>query len=286
MNLTKFTQSNTSSGKHFMVLGKPISHSLSPLMHNTALNYYGMKEQYFAVELQENELTDLAVHLHRDEFRGANITLPYKRTMIDYLDHLDVTARDIKAVNTIVKEENQLVGYNTDMYGFAAPLAEFSEKLEGGRAIVFGTGGASRAIISALSDFNMEEIVLISRNPGASDISVNRNDIRIAGYDAWSSLAVEAELIVNATPVGMYPNVDDCPIRESEKQYLGDRICYDIVYNPLKTTFLSMADEVGATTIGGLEMLIQQGSRSFELWNGKPFPVEKIRQKLYEEINR
>lgn len=269
-----------------MVLGKPISHSLSPLMHNTALNHYGMKEHYFAVELQENELTDLAVHLHRDTFCGANITLPYKRTITDYLDHLDVTARDIKAVNTIVKEENKLVGYNTDIYGFAAPIAEFREKLEGGRAIVFGTGGASRAIISALSDYNMEEIVLISRNPEIFDITENQDGVRIAGYEAWSSLAAEAVLIVNATPVGMYPNVDDCPIRESEKQYLGDRICYDIVYNPLRTTFLSMADEVGATTIGGLEMLIQQGSRSFELWTGKPFPVEKIRQKLHEEINR
>lgn len=286
MNLTKFTQSNSSSGKHFMVLGKPISHSLSPLMHNTALNHYGMDEQYFAVELQPNELTDLAVHLHRNEFRGANITLPYKRAMLDYLDHLDGTARDIQAVNTIVKEENQLVGYNTDIYGFAAPLGKFRERLEGGRAIVFGTGGASRAIISALADYNMEEIVLISRKPETTDASDYQNKVIIAGYDAWSSLAVEAELIVNATPVGMYPNVDDCPIRESEKQYLGDRICYDIVYNPMKTTFLSMAEEVGATTVGGLEMLIQQGSRSFELWTGKPFPVEKIRKKLHEKINR
>lgn len=285
MNLTQFKQSNISEGQHYMVLGKPISHSFSPLMHNTALSHYDLKEKYFAIELQENELTDLAVHLNQGDFRGANITLPYKQSIIDYLDGLDVTAKKIEAVNTIVKEDNKLVGYNTDIYGFAAPLAEYRDELEGRRAIVFGTGGASRAIISALLDFKMDEIILISRNPDTSEIVKSKDNVYVEGYDAWASLAVDAELIVNATPVGMYPNVNDSPIRESEKQFLGDCICYDIVYNPLKTTFLNMAEEVGSIAIGGLEMLIHQGSRSFELWTGRPFPVAKIRQKLYEEID-
>lgn len=286
MNLSQFKESSRSDRGHYMVLGKPISHSLSPLMHNTALEYYNMEEQYFAVELQESELTDLASFLHRDELRGVNVTLPYKQTIIDYLDRLDATAEEIGAVNTIVKDANRLVGYNTDLYGFTAPLAEYRDQLEGGRAIVFGTGGASRAIVPALENFDVVEIVLISRNPGNTHLFENRENVYITGYDTWASLAVDACLIVNATPVGMYPKINECPIRESEKQFLGNCICYDIVYNPFKTAFLSMAEEVGATTIGGLEMLIQQGSRSFELWTGKPFPLDVIRQQLHEEISK
>lgn len=286
MNLTRFRQSRLANNIHYLVLGNPVSHSLSPLMHNTALEHYGMKGTYHAVELRENELTDLAVHLHNEQLRGANVTIPYKQTIIDYLDTLDSSANGIGAVNTIVKEGSLLAGYNTDIYGFSAPLNEYRDRLEGNRAIVFGTGGASRAIIAALLDFNMTEIVLISRNPGRISGFEELDNIYMAGYDAWTSLSVDAELIVNATPVGMHPKENESPIRRSEKQFLAGSICYDIVYNPPVTAFLLMAREVGATTIGGLEMLIRQGSRSFELWTAKPFPLDKIRRKVHEEINR
>lgn len=285
MNLKEFQQSESSASPHYFVLGNPVSHSLSPLMHNLSLEHYRMEGEYFAVSLQPDEFSELAVHLLSDYFRGANVTLPYKQTIIEYLDRLDTTAREVGAVNTIVKEDNRLVGYNTDIYGFTFPLAEFKDRLDGGRAIIFGTGGASRAVVAALKDLNMVEIILISRKPrSVKDFEIHDN-VYVEGYGAWTSLSEEAELIVNATPLGMYPKVEGCPVRDQEKQFLANRICYDLVYNPRKTTFLSMAEEVGGTTVEGLEMLIHQGSRAFELWTGKPFPIDKVEQRLNEEID-
>lgn len=284
MNLSEFQQSGHSLKPHFLLFGSPVSHSLSPLMHNTAAEYYGLEARYYAVELDSSELSDVAAHLNKESFQGANITIPYKRVFMEYMDELDNDAASIGAMNTIVKKAYSIKGYNTDSYGFSAPLFEFEAELAGGRAVIFGTGGASRAIIHALKGFQIEEIALISRNPSRRSDFKDDGLIRVESYDTWPALAEEAVLIVNATPLGMDPNSDSSPVREGEMGLLTGKICYDIVYKPLKTKFLLFAEEAGARTIGGLEMLIHQGSRSFELWTGRPFPVEKIRNKLYEAI--
>ncbi len=284
MTLSTFIKDEKSKNLHYLLLGHPVGHSWSPLMHNTALNYHGIEARYYAIDLLDNELTDLATFFNRETFLGANVTIPYKQLIMNYLDMVDQQADEIGAVNTIVKEEFQLTGYNTDSYGFLSPLNEFEEIIAGGRAIVFGTGGASKAIAVSLREIGLEEIFLISRNPDRIN-SFNRFDqVKVVSYNEWTVLAKEAILIVNATPLGMYPDTGQSPVREGEKQFLADRICYDIVYNPLQTKFLQQAKEVGAKTIGGLEMLIQQGSRSFELWTGKQFPVNVIRKKLYERF--
>ncbi len=143
---------------------------------------------------------------------------------------------------------------------------------------------AERHVVVALQKIGVEEIYLISRTPGRINFYENFENVQIHSYNEWTSLSEEALLIVNATPLGMYPKVDQSPVRDTEQQFLAETICYDIVYNPLKTKFLSQAEETGAKTIGGLDMLIEQGSRSFELWTGKPFPVEIIKDKLHGEI--
>lgn len=267
-----------------MLFGNPVGHSLSPFMHNLALNHFGIKARYFAIDLRENEWTRLASHLiNEDAFWGANITIPYKQLMMNYVDEIDQTAAEVGAINTIVKQDYKLAGFNTDVHGFLSPLRQFEDELRGRGAIIFGTGGASRAVVEALSELQMKPIKLISRNPGRVTTFKN-SGVDVASYDEWPAFLDDAGLIVNTTPLGMHPNVKQSPVRETEKQFLADKICYDIVYNPLKTRFLKMAEEVGARGIGGLEMLIQQGSRSFELWTGKPFPVEMIRAKLYEKF--
>lgn len=284
MNLTEFRNSEFSLRPHFLLFGNPVAHSLSPLMHNTAADYHNINTTYHAVRLEQNELSTLAAHLNDTSFKGANITIPYKQVLMDYMDRFDDTASEIGAINTIVKEPYTLVGYNTDSYGFAVPLEPFAEELEESRAVVFGTGGATKAIIHALNKLHLSEIVLISRNPSAKTGFEEQERIRVEGYDAWTIFAEEASLVVNATPIGMSPKSDKAPILEDEKEVLSGKVCYDIVYSPLKTKFLSLAEEAGARTIGGLDMLLHQGSRSFELWTGKAFPISEVRETLQNAI--
>jgi shikimate dehydrogenase len=284
MNLTNFKNDTKSRKPHYLLLGHPVEHSWSPLMHNTALKHYNMEAEYFAIDLENNELAELAAFFNRDTFLGANITIPYKQIITDFLDDVDRPAQEMGAVNTIVKQHYHLKGYNTDYKGFVSPLENFAGLIEGMGAIVFGTGGASRAIVVGLVKMGIERIYLVSRTPDRISSFDEFELVQLISYDQWTTFSSESMLIVNATPLGMYPNIDKSPIRESEKNFLEDRICYDIVYNPLETKFLKQAEEVGATTINGLEMLIQQGSRSFELWTGRTFPLEIIRNTLYERI--
>lgn len=284
MNLTTFKNSDSSDNPHYLLLGHPVEHSWSPLMHNTALEHYNMPARYFAVDLQSNELTDLAVYMNRDMFLGANITIPYKQVITEYLDEIDSRAQEIGAVNTVVKSDHRLTGYNTDCAGFLAPLRDYEQELEGGRAIIFGTGGASRALVVGLEQMNIEEIYLVSRKPERVSSFDSFDRVKVISYNEWTAQSEEAALIVNATPLGMHPKTNRSPVRDMEKQFLDDTICYDIVYNPIKTMFLEQAESVGSTTIGGLEMLIQQGSRSFKHWTGRPFPIEIVRERLYEEL--
>lgn len=284
MTLSSFLKSKKAQNPHYVLFGNPVEHSLSPQMHNTALEFYNIDARYYAIELQSNELTQLASYFNDDSFLGANITIPYKQLIADYVDEVDPTAQSIGAINTIVKNGFQLKGFNTDVGGFLDPLQPYLGTMGKGRAIIFGTGGASRALVAALGEIGMQEIYLVSRSPSRHESFPDHERVSVISYDAWPSYASETSLIVNATPLGMYPKVDDSPVREQEKHLLSGSICYDIVYNPMETKFLRLAEEAGATTVGGLEMLIQQGSRSFEHWTGRPFPIEKIRNLLHDQF--
>ena len=284
MTLASFLESDEAHTPHYALFGNPVEHSLSPLMHNTALDFYELEARYYAIQLQPDEWDRLASYLNRDSFLGANITLPYKQMIVDYLDSVDPVARSIGAVNTIVKKEACLEGFNTDSYGFSAPLQDYAGKLENNRAIIFGTGGASRAIVTSLADLGMDELYMVSRKPEQHNSFNSNKVVSVISYHDWPAYAPEAALIVNTTPLGMDPRTETSPVRDSEQPYLSGSICYDIVYNPRKTKFLNQAGEAGATTIGGLEMLIQQGSRSFQYWTGRPFPIDNIRSQLHDHF--
>jgi shikimate dehydrogenase len=245
-----------------------------------------MDINYHAIQLEPQELLSISAHFNRPHFKGANITIPYKQTLLDYVDELDDVAGRFGAINTIVKQRGRLIGYNTDAYGFSVPLQEFSEELNGARAIVFGTGGASKAIVYALRNLDVREIILVSRSPGKFESNMDEGDVSLASYDSWTAWADEAALIVNATPLGMEPDERHSPVCDSEVDGLTGKICYDIVYKPLQTRFIGQAKSVGARTIGGLEMLIHQGSKSFELWTGRPFPIREIRESLYGYLGK
>jgi shikimate dehydrogenase len=200
------------------------------------------------------------------------------------VDTIEDSAMEIGAINTIAKNGDTLTGHNTDIHGFMEPLKELSHLIEGGRAIVFGTGGASKAVKAALRQLGVYEIVFVSRNPSLNVITDNTLHIQMADYHQWQSYAEDAQLFVNTTPVGMYPNTEDLFINSDDIQWLENKICYDLIYNPVMTSFLKMADRAGAVVINGLEMFVEQGNRSFELWTQKTFPVKEIEEKLLQHL--
>lgn len=277
MNFTEFLQSESSRNPHYLLIGSPISHSVSPLMHNTALTHHGLKAEYHAVGVRQSEIPSLIAHFNRVEFLGANITIPYKETLFQSVDTLGVEAAQIGAINTIVKRDGKIIGENTDAYGFRVPIEEYEEELAGERAIIFGTGGATKAISFALHEIGIEEIIMVSRRPGRYDPS---SDIMMCSYENWTAYAEEASIIINATPLGMAPNTDASPVKEVETEVLRGKICYDAVYNPQETKFLKQAKSVDGIPIGGLDMLIHQGAKSFKLWTGQEFPLGLIKMKL------
>ncbi len=279
MTFSEFINSASANNPHFLLIGNPVSHSVSPIMHNAALNHHGIEAEYVAVAVSMSEISSLISHFNNEKFLGANITLPHKQHLFSAVDELTETASAIGAINTILKRENILVGENTDVYGFKKPLYEHIDDIDLDRAVVFGTGGATKAITYALNDLGFEEVVLVSRKP---ERHLQTEGIIMCSYDLWTEYAEDATVIVNATPLGMYPNVNASPVKESEIDTLGDKLCYDIVYNPRKTTFLNQAEQAGGIPVGGLEMLIYQGAKSFELWTDKEFPIKLVKERLDE----
>lgn len=252
-------------------------------MHNTAAGYYDLDLRYTAVDVNPRQLGRLPSLMNHPNFRGANITIPYKTSLFEMMDEVDEVVETVGAMNTIEKRGGRLIGHNTDVWGFMQPLEPYCDELEGERAVVFGTGGAARAVVYALGEMGMEEVVLVSRHPGRFQREGWGGAVTITSYEAWPAYAEEAVLIVNTTPLGMNAGDGRSPVRNQEKQYLSGRICYDLVYRRADTVFLSFANLVGGIPINGLDMLIHQGSRSFEYWTGHPFPLDLIKKRLSNE---
>ncbi|MDX1590438.1 MAG: shikimate dehydrogenase [Balneolaceae bacterium] len=268
---------------HYLVIGNPIRHSLSPVMHQYGLDYHGINAEYHALELYMQDLTGFVAWMNQKSFLGCNITIPYKQEFISLLDETDDSVKYTGAVNTISSSKDRITGFNTDVEGFLKPLYEHKDILYGNRAVVFGTGGASKAVIAGLIEMGLGEIVLVSRHPDKityllPDDSDFFNEILITpcSYDQLYAYAEEAFLFVNATPLGMAPNVKTSPIEKIDPQVLDGKICYDLVYNPLETEFLKTAKSQNAVIINGLDMFIAQGNRSFQIWTGQSLPHDEI----------
>ncbi|MDZ7806839.1 MAG: shikimate dehydrogenase [Gracilimonas sp.] len=277
MNFSEFLDSESSQYPHYLLIGSPISHSVSPLMHNTALQHHGLKAEYHAVGVRQSEIPSLIAHFNKIEFLGANVTIPYKETMFEAMDTLGMEAAQIEAINTIVKRDGKIIGENTDEYGFRVPIEEYEDELYGERAIIFGTGGATKAICYTLNNMGLEEILMVSRRPAQYE---PKNDIKMCNYDNWAAYAEDASIIINATPLGMTPNTDASPVADDQVEILTDKICYDVVYNPQETKFLKQAKQADGIPVGGLDMLIHQGAKSFKMWTGQEFPLGLIKMKL------
>ncbi|MEX0639117.1 MAG: shikimate dehydrogenase [Balneolaceae bacterium] len=269
---------------HYLVVGHPVGHSLSPQMHTLALRHYQIEAEYYAVDLESRDLSSFVSWINRESFLGANITIPWKKEFLEVADRLDESAIAAGALNTLVKSNGVLTGFNTDIDGFIYPLLSLEDRLKGGTATVFGTGGAAMAVICALERLGLETIFVISRNPELSKIK-KRNNLVLCDYSQLEHCGEESSLIINTTPLGMGAHAGRSPVKDSETGILEGKICYDLIYNPLQTKFLTQAKEAGGTVINGLEMFIRQGEASFRLWTGHSFPAEKVKERLLTILN-
>ncbi len=282
----------TKATKIFALLGRGVDYSYSPLIHNCAFQELGLPCHYTVFNIAEPDLVQEALLGARAlGIAGFNVTIPYKKTVVPFLDELSVEAASIRAVNTIVNEGGKLTGHNTDIAGFAAPLLPYRESITGRTVSLFGSGGAALAAIEAFSRFfTPAEILLFVRDPEKARSLLNET-----GYGNRASVTIiphnkpeqirNSRVIVNATPVGTRGGKGDGSIIPLDRDLLNaDQIIYDMVYNPVKTPLLQAAQIAGATTISGIEMLIGQAERAFTLWTNMNMPVAAVRATLLQEI--
>jgi shikimate dehydrogenase len=279
--------------KRFGVIGHPVAHSLSPLMHNTAYSLLGLECTYEAIDVAPVLLSEALKDFANKGFSGLNVTIPHKESVPMQMHELSDEARAVGAVNTILFESGRLRGDNTDVYGVAATLAPYQTSFHKERVLVLGAGGTTRAIIYALlTRFSPSEIVIANRNHARADRLVRHfqpyaKDVALkasaADQTTLSHLAADARLIINSTSMGMSPAIDASPVGDWVN-FHSQQIVFDLIYTPFETRLLALAGRSGARTINGLEMFLQQGARSFELWLGKKMPVEQIRPVIENKL--
>lgn len=243
------------------LIGEKLGHSFSKEIHEEMNNY-----KYDLIELDKNELD---AFLKEKNFKGINVTIPYKTTVIPYLDFLDENAKKIGAVNTIVNKNNLLKGYNTDYDGFLYTLEHHKVNIEGKKVIVLGNGGASRAVIAVLKDLKAGEIITVGRTLRDDSIS----------FEECYENHTDGEIIINTTPVGMYPGVDASPLEL--KTFNSCSHVIDLIYNPLETKLLRQAKEKDFYIINGLEMLVAQAKVAAEYFLDTKIDNSKI-QEIYK----
>jgi len=266
------------------VIGDPIEHTMSPVMHNAAFKKFGLDYVYVPFRVRQEELGKAIEGMKALNIRGLNVTIPHKVAVIPFLDELDPLADKIGAVNTIVNDEGVLKGYNTDATGFLQALLERGFEPKGKNVVILGAGGASRAISFILAERG-SSLVILNRTLDKAKICANRiseifqsetTALKLNRGNLEAAIS-EADILVNATSVGMSPNINETPVASNLLK--PGLVVFDIVYNPIKTRLQREAEAIGATIINGLDMLVWQGALVFEKWTGQKAPVDLMRQK-------
>lgn len=276
------------------ILGYPLGHSLSKVMHEAVMQELGMNGCYDILETDPEDLIQAVKNIKRDGYTGFNVTIPFKVPMTMMIDEFDEISNLAGCVNTVkIMPDKSLKGYNTDIYGFkAAIIDEQKAFLKGQKAVIVGTGGAARAAAIALCDIGLKEIDFYTRNIVNASAMVNFlreqfadvkfNLRQVQSMSSFSDVAI----LVNATPLGMRGKAMDLtPVEPNvmRTMKLGS-IVYDIIYNPRKTILIQNAQALGLQTIDGCEMLIHQGARAFEIWTGQKPSISTMKIALLENL--
>lgn len=246
--------------QHYGLIGKKLSHSFSKLYFTEKFQREGLKNcSYHLFELSEVEELPRLIS-DQAALKGLNVTIPYKEAIIPYLDEIDPVAKDIGAVNVISIKDGQLKGYNSDFYGFRDSLKRWITPQKPLKALVLGTGGASKAVTSVLKSMSIP-FLLVSRQQSNNILSYEQLKLQ-------PDLLMTHRLIINTTPLGMYPNIDSAPDITYSLLTKGHYL-YDLVYNPEKTRFLELGQQQGTGIKNGLEMLTLQAEKSWEIWQAR-----------------
>ncbi|MBF0573153.1 MAG: shikimate dehydrogenase [Desulfamplus sp.] len=280
----------TPATKLYCIFGKPVSHSMSPLIHNMLFNKFSIDALYLA--FQVNDIKQGVDAIKNLGIKGASITIPFKESILEHLDEIDETAREIGAVNTVINKDGYLWGFNTDCAGAVEPLKEaLSENsLKGKNISIIGAGGAARAVaFGAKKEGGNITIVNRSKEKGeVLAIEVNGKYLSLSEFNKQASInsinnnLEHTDIIINTTSVGMTPNIDESPVNPS---ILNKKMTVmDIVYNPLETKLLKDADDAGCKIVDGLSMFIHQGAAQFELFTGIKPPRQIMRESVLKNM--
>jgi len=275
------------------VIGDPIEHTMSPVMHNAAFSELGIDYVYLPFRVKKDDLGQAIAGARALNLAGLNVTIPHKVAVISFLDELDPIAERIGAVNTIVNDNGALRGYNTDATGFLQALLDKGIKPEGKKVVVLGAGGASRGISFILAESGANLVILnrqveiewaenlareISRAFKKETAALELNDANLAE-------ALEGtDILVNTTSVGMSPETNETPV--PLRLLNSTPVVFDIVYNPIQTRLLREAQAAGASTISGLDMLAWQGALAFEKWTGLKAPLELMKKEAMKALGK
>ncbi|MCR4715870.1 MAG: shikimate dehydrogenase [Lachnospiraceae bacterium] len=278
------------------LLGSPVKHSKSPLMHNKAFELLDLDYRYLCFEIDESNLKAATDGLKVMGVRGFNLTMPNKNLMVELCDELDISSEIAGAVNTVVNDNGRFKGYTTDGIGFMRSALDAGHDIVGKKIVLLGAGGAATAILTQAALDGVNEIDVFSIGDqffGRAEEIVEKLNaktsckVRLHDFDDDSILKnaiASADILTNATSVGMAPNIDACIIDDDwfkdKSVFHEGLVVADIIYNPLETKFLKQAREAGLDTFNGMYMLLYQGAASFKLWTGKDMPTEEIK-KLY-----
>ncbi|MBW2575299.1 MAG: shikimate dehydrogenase [Deltaproteobacteria bacterium] len=262
----------------FAVLGDPVSHSLSPVMHNTALSEVGYNGVYHAFKVKD--IGGAVSGIKALGIRGASITIPHKVSVIEFLDELDDTAGKIGAVNTVINRHGILTGYNSDCLGAIKAILE-KTTIKDKNVVIIGAGGAARAI--GFGIMSQGGMVTILNRTGAKGERLARH--LGAEFHPISNLKnTGCQILINTTPVGMIPDTNMMPVQREDLD--KTMVVMDVVYNPLKTRLLREAENIGCRTVDGVSMFVYQGAFQFELWTGKRAPVEVMKKAVLKALGK
>ncbi|HDX9571433.1 TPA: shikimate dehydrogenase [Bacillus mobilis] len=269
------------------VIGNPIGHSLSPVMHNDAFEHLNMDAHYHAFLVKEEVLGEAVRGLKALGISGFNVTTPHKVAIMDYLDKIDPLAKQIGAVNTVVHKDGKLIGYNTDGIGFVRALQSISsEPLQEKRILLLGAGGASRAIYFSLADVGVKEIDVANRTVDKAKEFIASCTATVHSVALSLEKATEEQgnydIIIQTTTIGMHPRVEHTPLQISSLK--KGTIVSDIIYNPFETKILCEAKEQGAVVQNGIDMFVYQGALAFEMWTGCVPNIDRMKQLVIRKL--
>lgn len=275
------------------LLGSPVSHSISPMMHNESFRQLDLDYIYLAFDVGTEQLKIAVQGLRTLNVRGFNLTMPDKNLMCELADKLSPAASMIGAVNTVVNDNGILTGYNTDGIGYMMAVKDAGHDIIGKKMTLLGAGGAATAIcvqaaldgVSEINVFSIRDQFFTRAQKMIDEINhlttCKASLYELADTKVLNDSIADSAILTNGTSVGMKPNTDACIITDTDV-LRPDLIVSDVIYNPLKTKLLKLAEEKGCTTFNGLYMLLYQGAEAFRLWTGQDMPVPLIKDKYFQ----